>query len=109
MPSRSAPTATTVAPYAGSALAPMMACRFVPAPETSTTSLAFMAATLAEPFLCSLRPKSLTGQDHREQKGSPVRQNSLRNGQTHRSPQAGNTATVQVAVPAAPTAPAAAA
>ena len=37
MPSRSAPTATTSAPYAGSAHASSRACRFVPAPETSTT------------------------------------------------------------------------
>ena len=40
MPSRSAPTATTLAPYEGSADASSSACRFVPEPETSTTSRA---------------------------------------------------------------------
>src|SRR6478672_9543253 len=38
MSSRSAPTATTVAPYDGSALASRSAWRLVPPPETSTTS-----------------------------------------------------------------------
>src|SRR4051794_39830412 len=38
MSSRSAPTATTVAPYDGSALASSRAWRLVPPPETSTTS-----------------------------------------------------------------------
>src|SRR5690349_9994276 len=37
IPSRSAPTAATMAPYAGSAHASSSACRFVPEPETSTT------------------------------------------------------------------------
>ena len=37
MSSRSAPTATTRAPYAGSAQASIRACRLVPAPETRTT------------------------------------------------------------------------
>src|SRR6195952_3689948 len=37
IPSRSAPTATTRAPYAGSSHASRSACRLVPAPETSTT------------------------------------------------------------------------
>ena len=36
-PGRSAPTATTCAPYDGSWQASSSACRFVPAPETSTT------------------------------------------------------------------------
>ena len=36
--SRSAPTATTCAPYASSRHASIRACRLVPAPETSTTS-----------------------------------------------------------------------
>ena len=40
MPSRSAPTATTCAPYAGSAHASSRACRLVPAPDTRTTSRA---------------------------------------------------------------------
>src|SRR5688500_16867697 len=37
MPSRSAPTATTVAPYAGSSQASSSAWRLVPPPDTSTT------------------------------------------------------------------------
>src|SRR4051812_32895976 len=40
MPSRSAPTATTSAPYDGSAQASSNACRLVPVPDTRTTSLA---------------------------------------------------------------------
>src|SRR5689334_2308416 len=45
MSARSAPTATTFAPYAGSAVASISACRFVPAPETRTTRRAGLAGS----------------------------------------------------------------
>src|SRR5687768_11819701 len=46
VPSRSAPAATTAAPYAGSAQASRSAWRLVPAPDTSTTSRAVTTGSL---------------------------------------------------------------
>src|SRR5680860_414471 len=54
MSSRSAPTATTWTPYDGSAAASSSACRFVPAPETSTTARTGPSAE-AEPGVCGTR------------------------------------------------------
>src|SRR4051812_49911155 len=53
MPSRSAPTATTSTPYAGSALASRRACRLEPEPETSTTILVAARVVTAAPYPAS--------------------------------------------------------
>src|SRR4051794_10025342 len=45
MPSRSAPTATTAAPYAGSVAASSRAWRFVPDPDNRTTTRSGVAGT----------------------------------------------------------------
>src|SRR4051812_3979496 len=50
MPSRSAPTATTRAPYAGSAVASSSACRLLPEPETRTTRRAGAGSVTRAPY-----------------------------------------------------------
>src|SRR3569833_1995350 len=51
MPPRSAPTATTRAPYAESLVASSKACRLLPDPEIRTTRRAGAGSVTREPYL----------------------------------------------------------
>src|SRR3954465_6057035 len=65
MPSRSAPPPTTAPPYAGSAQASSRACRFVPVPETSTTSRMDTDVTISRRDVSAAPP----GQRQRDERG----------------------------------------
>src|SRR4051794_18419087 len=67
MSSRSAPTATTVAPYDGSAVASRSAWRLVPPPETSTTSRQSEPAGTPTGYLPDRAPLPPGGDHSRDQ------------------------------------------